>query len=61
MYNNTTFSRYGPEDRAAIGKYACAHGIRAASTHYSGKLGRKISKSSVYSIKIVLAPSRSAL
>ena len=53
MYNIIQrFSRYGPEDRAAIGKYACAHGIRAASIHYSRKLGRKISKSSVYSINI---------
>ena len=52
MYNIQLFSRYGLEDRAAICKYACAHGIRAASTHSSRKLGRKISKSYVYSIKI---------
>ena len=35
-----------------IGKYAVEHGVKAASTHFSRKLVKKISKSLVHSIKV---------
>lgn len=44
--------RYTATVRADIGKYACRHGARAASSHFSRKLGEKINKSTVHSIKL---------
>ena len=35
----------------SIGKYAAVHGVKAASTYFSRKLGREISTLSVHSIK----------
>ena len=49
--------RYTPEDRAAIGRYACKHGVKAASTYFSRKLGKKINKSSVHSMKVAYLES----
>ena len=33
-------------------KYACQHGARAASNHFSRKLGKKVSQSTIHSIKL---------
>jgi hypothetical protein len=44
--------RYTAAVRADIGKYACLHGTRAASAHFSRKLGEKMSKFTVHSIKL---------
>ena len=46
------YYRYAPEDWTAIGKYAAEHDVKAASTYFSRKQGRKISESSVHSIKV---------
>ena len=46
-------SRYTPECRAHIGRYACIHGTAAASTYFSRKLKKNITKSTVQSIEEV--------
>lgn len=43
--------RYSPEVRAQIAKYACVNGSRRASSTFSRKLGKKVSISTVDSIK----------
>ena len=42
---------YSPELRAEIGKYAILHGTTAASVFFSRKLARKVSETSIHSIK----------
>ena len=52
-YSLHSFScRYSPEVRADIGKYTCQHGMRAASTYFSRKLGKRVSQSFIQSIKV---------
>lgn len=46
------FHRYTPDLRAKMAKYARQHGARAASNYYSRKLGKKISESTIHSIKL---------
>ncbi len=40
-----------------MAKYACQHGIRAASDYFSRRLGRKVSQSSIHSIKLAYLKS----
>ena len=44
--------RYTPEERAQIAKYACMHGVHAASIHFSKEYRSKISPSTIRSIKL---------
>ena len=46
------FQRYTPDLRAKMAKYACQHGAQAASNYYSVKLGKKVNKSTIHSIKL---------
>ena len=43
--------RYTQGVRADIGKYACQHGVTAAVSHFSRKLGHCVSKTTVHSMK----------
>ena len=46
------FHRYTPDLHAKMAKYACQPGARAASIYYSRKLGKKVSESTIHSIKL---------
>ena len=50
--DSSFFHRYTPELRARMAKYACQHGTQAASDFFSRRLGRKVSQSSIHSIKL---------
>ena len=42
---------YSPEQRAAIGKYACTNGVTATSRYFTRKLGHQVNTSTILSIK----------
>ena len=43
--------RYSPSTRADIGKYACQHGLVAAASFFSKKMGKTVSNTIVHSMK----------
>ena len=45
------YKRYSATDCAEIGKYACHHGVAAAARFFSRKLDKRVSESTVQSIK----------
>ena len=45
------YKQYSATDRAEIGKYACHHGVAAAAGFFSRKLDKRVSESTVQSIK----------
>ena len=46
-----SYTKYSAADRAKIGKYACQHGAAAAARHFTGKFKKRLSESTVKSIK----------
>ena len=49
--NHGPYKKYSPTVRAEMGKYACHHGMAAAARFFSRKLEKKVSESTVRSIK----------
>ena len=45
------YKKYSPTVRAEIGKYACHHGVAAAARFFSRRLDKKVSETTVRSIK----------
>ena len=46
-----SYNKYDDTERAAIGKYACQYAPAAAVRYFSRKLGKRVSKNTVKSIK----------
>ena len=46
-----SYTKYSAVDRAKIGKYACQHGAAAAARHFTRKFKKRVSESTVKSIK----------
>ena len=51
IQSDTPYKKYSPTVRAEIGKYACHHGVAAAARFFSRRLDKKVSETTVRSIK----------